>query len=305
MTGGVITNIFNAMIKPTIEKIKIGSKDYPPLLAHIPDPPKVLYCRGNKTLLKTDCFSVVGTRKLTPYGREAAEFFVRTLSQNSFTIVSGLALGIDAIAHKTTLDVHGKTIAVLGSSIEDRYISPTTNFRLAIDILNNDGLIISEYESNIAAADFTFPRRNRIVSGLSLGVLVIEGNERSGTLITARLAAEQSRDVFAIPGNIFSPKSAGPNSLIQKGAKLVVHPDDILEEYQNLKICLDKTKITGRNPLENIIIEMLNINSPLSIDAIIDETGKEAQKIVATMSLMEMDGLIKEVGPGKYKINTK
>jgi len=301
----VITNIFNIVIKTTIEKIKIGSKDYPPLLTHIPDPPKVLYCRGNKALLKTDCFSVVGTRKLTPYGREAAEFFVRTLSQNNFTIVSGLALGIDAVAHRTTLDVHGKTIAVLGSSIEDRHISPTTNFRLAMDILNNDGLIISEYESNIAAADFTFPRRNRIVSGLSLGVLVIEGDERSGTLITARLAAEQGRDVFAIPGNIFSPKSAGPNSLIQKGAKLVVHPDHILEEYQNLKICLDKTKIIGRNPLENTIVEMLNVNSPISIDAIIDETGEETQKIVATVSLMEMSGLIKEVSPGKYKINTK
>src|SRR3990167_5140271 len=192
-----------------IVQVDFGKESFSKLLSQIHDSPKQLYCRVNISLLNSSCFAVVGTRKLTSYGKETAQQIVRDLANNGFTIVSGLALGIDAVAHQTTLDCGGKTIAVLGGGVGDKNIGPQTNLPLARNILNNDGLLISEYSEKEGIFPVNFAVRDRIVSGLSKGVLVIEDPEKRGALITARCAIDQNRDVFAIPGSIFSSNSMG------------------------------------------------------------------------------------------------
>ncbi|KKR23655.1 MAG: Polypeptide deformylase Smf family protein [Candidatus Yanofskybacteria bacterium GW2011_GWD2_39_48] len=287
-----------------ITEIKISSKIYPHRLKHIPSAPKAIYCRGNIELLKSDCIGVVGTRKHTSYGKEACQTIIRRLVESNLTIVSGLALGIDAIAHKSTLDNNGKTIAVLGSSIEDRFIAPQTNFMLARQIIQNGGLILSEYKSEKRATAFTFPARNRIISGLSMGVLVIEADEKSGSLITANCALDQNRDVFAIPGTIFSPKSLGANKLIQRGAKLVISADDIIEEYGQLRIqSIYQKTISPEGLLEEKIIECLGIHGPADLDTIIEFCQNEASKILTRLSIMEIGSKIRQLNSGKYILN--
>ncbi|OGN09817.1 MAG: DNA protecting protein DprA [Candidatus Yanofskybacteria bacterium RIFCSPHIGHO2_02_FULL_41_11] len=283
--------------------VEIGIKDkvYPRLLKEIPDAPKLLYCRGNLDLLNTFCFGVVGTRKLTSYGKEAAQHIVRSLVQADFTIVSGLALGIDAIAHQTTLDSEGKTIAVLGTGITDSYIYPPANMGLAKQILKQDGLIISEHKIGTGHPG-TFPQRNRIISGLSKGVLIVEADEKSGSLITARLAGEQGRDVFAIPGNIFSSRSLGPHSLIKKGAKMVTSAEDIIEEYsQNLSLFANtKIGVSTKDKLENNILDILDRGFAF-VDDIVRESKEETSKVLAKLSMMEIKGAIKNMGNSKYR----
>ena len=287
-----------------IAQIPLDNKYYPKLLAQIPDPPKKLYCRGNLNLLDSECFAVVGTRKLTSYGKEAAQKITTGLVQSGFTIVSGLAMGIDAVAHQTTLNNGGKTIAVLGGGVDDKSIGPQINFKLAIDILKNHGLIISEYPEGFHANEKTFPQRNRIISGLSRGILVIEADEKSGALITAHCALDQNRDVFAIPGSIFSSKSFGPNELIKRGAKSVTSVQDIIDEYgYNLNI-FDKKRntISTNNPVEKSIIAILEEKGEATMDEMIRESAEETSKTIATISTLEMRGIIKESGNGKYRI---
>jgi DNA processing protein len=183
---------------PIIE-IARKTKEYPRLLSKISDPPHRLYCRGNIALLNTFCLGVVGTRKLTTYGRQATEQIVTGLANSGMTIVSGLAMGIDAVAHKSALENDLPTIAVLGSTVDDNGIGPQVNLPLAKEILKNDGLIISEYNKKSEIFPSNFAIRDRIISGLSKGVLIVEGAEKSGSLITAKSAADQNRDVFAVP----------------------------------------------------------------------------------------------------------
>ena len=286
-----------------IKQIGTGEEVYPKLLSQIHDFPKKLYCRGNTSLLNSSCFAVVGTRKLTSYGKETAQQIVRDLANNGFTIVSGLALGIDAIAHQTTLDCGGKTIAVLGGGVGDKNIGPRTNFTLAQNILKNDGLLVSEYsdEEKIFASNFAV--RDRIISGLSLGVLVVEADEKSGALITAKCALDQNRDVFAVPGSVLSPRSSGPNSLIQSGAKLVMNAYDIINEYhENLQLFSDKKKsILTKNPTEKKIVNLLDEHGILFVDDIIRMSGMETPAISVSLSMLEIRGIIKNLGNGKYR----
>ena len=286
-----------------IKQIGAGEEVYPKLLSQIHDFPKKLYCRGNTSLLNSSCFAVVGTRKLTSYGKETAQQIVRDLANNGFTVVSGLALGIDAIAHQTTLDCGGKTIAVLGGGVGDKNIGPRTNFTLAQNILKNDGLLVSEYsdEEKIFASNFAV--RDRIISGLSLGVLVVEADEKSGALITAKCALDQNRDVFAVPGSVLSPRSAGPNSLIQSGAKLVMNAYDIINEYhENLQLFSDKKKsILTKNPTEKKIVNLLDEHGILFVDDIIRMSGMETPAISVSLSMLEIRGIIKNLGNGKYR----
>ena len=288
-----------------IVKISPADKKFPRLLKEIPDCPKMLYCRGNLDLLNTSCFAVAGTRKLTAYGKEAATKITGALARH-FTIVSGLALGIDAIAHRATLDAGGKTIAVLGSGVDDKRIYPSTNFRLAMEITESGGLIISEYEPGTHATEFTFPQRNRIISGLSLGTLVVEADRESGSLITAGLALEQNRDVFAVPGSIFSPKSIGPNDLIKKGAKLAASAADILEEYgKNQELFKnEKMVLSTENPLERKIIDILNKKGELSADELVRQTEEETPAVLAALSTMELRGWIENIRNDFYKLKT-
>lgn len=208
--------------------LKPGDSDYPWLLGQIYDPPQLLYCLGNKSLLGKKLIAVVGSRKMTPYGKWASEKLTKELVEKGFVIVSGLARGVDTSAHRAALRAKGLTIAVLGSGFD--HIYPGENKRLAQEIVEKGGLLISEYPPEQRVLSANFPKRNRIISGLSLGVLVIEATLKSGSLITARLSLEQGREVFAIPGPINSAQSEGTAMLIQQGAKLVFRLEDILEE---------------------------------------------------------------------------
>jgi DNA processing protein len=278
-------------------KIKRQSKEYPKKLAHIHNPPEVLYCRGNIKLLNSECVAIVGTRKLTSYGKEAAHNISRQLAENGFTVVSGLAMGIDAVAHNASLDANGYTIAVLGSGVTDETIYPQINMKLAQNILKNNGLIISEYPAGTPGLKYHFPERNRIISGLSRGTVVIEADEKSGSLITARLALEQNRDVFAVPGSIFSKRSVGPNKLIQKGAKAIMSAQDIIDEYQ---FVLDLPKpLSTHNEAENNILDILNKTRPISVDELNEKLKISISDIMSSLALLELDGKIKLLN-GKY-----
>ncbi len=212
-----------------IKTINLEDKNYPLLLKKIFNPPQVLYLRG-EILENEKCFAIVGTRRCSEYGKSVAFLIARDLSKAGLTIVSGMAIGIDTYAHKGTIDVDGRTIAVLGTGIDKQSIYPPENLELSKKILEKKGCLISEYPPKTRGNKFTFPERNRIISGLSLGVLVIEANFGSGALITAKYAREQKRKIFAIPGSINSVNSRGCHDLIKKGAKLVESANDILKE---------------------------------------------------------------------------
>ena len=287
---------------PIIELL-LNNKEYPKLLKQISDPPNKLFCRGNIKLLNSHCFGVVGTRKITSYGKEVTENIVSGLSDTGWTIVSGLALGIDAAAHQAALDNDLPTIAVLGSTIDDAGIGPRTNLPLAKEILKNNGLLISEYKNSSDINRANFAIRDRIISGLSVGVLIVEGAEKSGSLITARCAVEQNRDVFAVPGSIFSFVSAGPNELIKKGARVVTSANDILEEYgQNLELELaQKNNISTKDPVQKKILAILDEQADLTIDALIKIVGLEASQILSAISMLELRGRIKNRN-GRYTL---
>ena len=213
-----------------IEEISIESKDYPKQLKEIYEPPLKLYILGNKELLKDKGIAIVGARKATEYGRKVAEQISKQLSECGINVISGLALGIDTYAHLGTLQENciGKTIAVLGSGLDKIY--PKENINLAKQIIKSGGCIISEYPIGTKPEKLHFPQRNRIISGLSQGVLVVEARERSGALITADFALEQGRDVFAVPGDINKENSKGTNDLIKQGARIVTSYMDIIYE---------------------------------------------------------------------------
>lgn len=213
-----------------IEEILIESEEYPKQLKNIYDPPLKLYVLGNKKLLEQRGIAIVGARKATEYGKNIALQLSRRLSENGINVISGLALGIDTYAHLGTLQESciGKTIAVLGCGLNEIY--PKQNRELAKRIIDNGGCIISEYPIGTKPEKLNFPQRNRIISGLSNGVVVVEASEKSGSLITADFALEQGREVFAVPGNILNQTSVGTNSLIKQGAKLVTNYMDIIEE---------------------------------------------------------------------------
>ncbi len=213
-----------------IEEISIDSEDYPKQLKEIYDPPLKLYVLGNKQLLKEKGIAIVGSRKATEYGKNVAQQISKQLSEAGINIISGLALGIDSYAHLGTLQKEniGKTIAVLGSGLDKIY--PKENIELARRIIKSGGCIVSEYPIGTSASKLNFPQRNRIISGLSKGVLVVEAGEKSGSLITADFALEQGREVFAVPGDINKENSKGTNDLIKQGAKIVTSYIDIMYE---------------------------------------------------------------------------
>ena len=213
-----------------IEEISINSNEYPKVLKNIYDPPLKLYILGNKDILKQKGIAIVGSRNATEYGKKVAFKFARELSEKGINIISGLAVGIDTYAHIGALQEKsmGKTIAVLGSGLDEIY--PKQNIELAKQIIKYEGCIISEYPLGTRPQRINFPQRNRIISGLSKGVLIVEAGEKSGSLITADFAIEQGKEVFAIPGNIMNQNSIGTNNLIKQGAKLVTSYKEVLEE---------------------------------------------------------------------------
>jgi len=276
---------------------------YPARLKEIYDYPPVLYVRGNLMPKDGPYLAVVGTRKPTVYGRQVTEEVVADLVQSNITIVSGLARGIDSIAHRTALDNRGETIAVLASGLDIVY--PADNVKLAQAIMEH-GALISEYPLGVKPKAENFPRRNRIMSGLSLGVLVIEAGERSGALITAHQALEQNRDVFAIPGSVLSPNSRGTNHLIQEGAKLVCNYNDILEEL-NLTAMAQQLEIKEFLPANEKESQVLNqlTSEPNHIDEICRRSGLTMPEVSSTLAMLELKGLAKQVGNMNYVLSSK
>ena len=218
------------MIKNNVDIISIQDKEYPKMLKNIYDPPVSLYIRGNKKILNNDTIAIIGCRDCTQYGKNVAREMAYNISRQKVNIVSGLAKGIDGIAHSGTILAGGKTVAVLGNGLDTIY--PQENMHLASQILKTGGAIISEYPLGEKPQKQNFPERNRIVSGMSKGIIVVEAKEKSGTLITVDYALEQGRDVFVVPGNINSEASNGTNNLIKQGAKLITSYKDVLEEYR-------------------------------------------------------------------------
>lgn len=274
---------------------------YPQRLREIYDYPPILYLRGNSLTQDEPCLAVVGTRRPTIYGRQVAEEMVRDLAQCKVTIVSGLARGIDSIAHRSTLDVQGKTVAVLASGLDNIY--PAENTKLARAIMEQ-GTLISEYPLGIRPKPEHFPMRNRIMSGLSLGVLVVEAGQKSGALITAMQALEQNREVFAIPGSILSATSRGTNELIQQGAKLVCNFNDILEEL-NLAAAssqqLSIKEFTASNESENTILKQLSAE-PMHVDEICRRSGLSMAEVGSTLSMLELKGAARQIGNMNYTL---
>lgn len=286
------------MSREEILTIKIEDKDYPKLLKKISNPPKLLYLR--RKLFKNEfCFAIVGTRRCSDYGREIAFDIAKDLAQAGISVVSGMARGIDTMAHQGALKGKGRTIAVLGTGLDEKSIYPQQNLKLVKKILENDGCLISEYSPGTSGRKQNFPERNRIISGMSLGVLVIEAKFGSGALITAQWAQKQGRKIFALPGSIHSLNSKGPHSLIKKGAKLVENANDILEELKLAKI--ERKKIKGESLEENLILEVLEQGN-LHIDKIIEKTKLSSQKVSASLSLMEIYGRVKNLGGNVYAL---
>lgn len=281
--------------------LTLADDDYPRRLLEISDPPTILYLKGRRELLRaTDekGIAVVGSRNATPGGIQNAEMFARALSYAGMTIVSGMALGIDAAAHRGGLEGVGSTIAVVGTGLDLVY--PARNKALAHELAQR-GLIVSEFALGTPALANNFPRRNRIISGISRGVLVVEAALASGSLITARQAGEQGRDVFAIPGSIHSPLSKGCHHLIKQGAKLVDDANDILVE-----LCLAQppaTTLTGSvdgGMNEEVILVAMGYD-PVTIDALIAETGHDASFVMSRLTELELAGSIASLPGGKYQ----
>jgi DNA processing protein len=282
-----------------IKKIDIEDKNYPKLLKKIKDPPKVLYFLG-EIKEREDCFAIVGTRRCSAYGKQVALEMAGDLAEAGLTIVSGLAPGIDTFAHRAVVEKKKRTIAVLGTGLDEKSIYPKSNLKLAKKILEHGGCLISEYPPGTRGTKFTFPQRNRIVSGLSLGVLVVEAKEKSGALITAEYALEQKRPVFAIPGSIYSLNSRGCHRLIKKGAKLVEKAKDILEGL-GIEKKIKKEKIEGRSEEEKLILEILR-EGALEIEEIIAKTKLPPAKVASLISVLEIEGKIKNLGQNFYAI---
>ncbi|MDP2820634.1 MAG: DNA-processing protein DprA [bacterium] len=295
-----------------IKTIGIEDENYPELLKKIPNPPKKLFYRGQPfsvvvgsdpttTATPERCIAIVGSRNPTAYGKQVALEFSRFLSKNGLIIVSGLAMGIDAIAHQGCLETNSRTIAVLGSGIDDKTITPARNKNLAKQILEKGGLILSEYPEGTPGLSHHFPARNRIIAGLSLGILVVEAKEKSGALITADFGLKYKRKVFAIPGTIYSPLSKGCNKLIQANAILANEPKDILDNLGISEKEQKKLEMKFSSPFEKLICEVLQ-EKPLSIEEIIAKSRQPAEKILQNLVLLEMEDKIQNLGGNIYSI---
>lgn len=284
--------------------VTILDDEYPKKLRNINNPPCLLYCKGDIKCLNDNSIAVVGSRKATDYGKWCANKLTGELAKRGITIVSGLAYGIDSIAHRTALDNNVKTIGVIGSGINIIY--PIKNEKLYKDIEENDGLIISEYPFDSAPISANFPNRNRIISGLSCGVLIIEAQDKSGTLITASHALEQGKDVFCVPGNINSIFSVGTNKLIRDGAKLVIDVNDILDEIHEFREIKNTEQMSinfdGLNQTEKDIINMLKLGV-MDINILCNRIEQVPSRIMSYLSILEMKGIIKQTSPGKYIIS--
>lgn len=273
----------------------LTKKQFPPLLSEIPDAPKQLYYRGTLPDWNANKFlCIVGSRKYSGYGKEVCEQLIAGLSGYPVVVVSGLALGIDSIAHKAALKAGLKTIAVPGSGLDWNVLYPASHINLAKEIINAGGALLSEFAHDFKATPYSFPQRNRIMAGMSHAILVIEAEKKSGTLITSRLGTEYNRDVLTVPGSIFSAGSSGPHMLIRLGATPITSPAELLEALGFKK---DEKETTKRDysqcsSNEKALLELLA--EPLTRDELIHRSGMNASEANSTLSILEIKGFIKE-----------
>ena len=290
--------IIDDMLRHEVYAVTWFSPDYPDSLRDIPDPPYVLFCKGDAKLFATDCLAVIGTRKVSSYGRRIAKDFTAILSEY-FTIVSGLAYGVDAIAHETTLDEQGKTIAVLGGGLLNVY--PAANQGLADRIVANGGLLVSEYGLRAIPMAYNFPHRNRIVSGLSRGVLVCQAPAKSGTLSTVDLALDQGRDIFVVPGEIYDASFSGSNRLIKTvQAACVTTPRDIVDFYgfdrkptatQSYQVSME----------EQTVVNVLS-RGQMTFDELVTQTGLAPAELNFMLANMEIKSIIERLPGNLYRL---
>ena len=281
-----------------VEPLTWDDPEYPASLRMVDGAPPVLYVRGRMTSQDEWAVAIVGTRRATTYGREVAQVLASELARAGVTVVSGMALGIDTVAHRAAMDAGGRTIAVLGSGVDQLY--PPQNRGLALSIVQQ-GALISEYALGTRPDANNFPPRNRIISGLSRGIIVVEAGERSGALITAQFAAEQGKELFAVPGSILSPGSTGCNLLIQQGATPLLSVNDVLEQL-DLARAVDQREVRATvpaDPLESKILEALALQ-PCHVDEIVRSTGMPSAQVTSLLALMELKGMVRQVGSMTY-----
>ncbi len=306
--GSILTNRTKLNLDAECERVEragvrlliLTDDDYPPLLKTLADAPPVLYIRGTLRPADQRALGIVGTRKATTYGRDAAADMARQLARHNVTVVSGLAHGIDAAAHRGALDSGGRTLAVIGCGVDVTY--PSDHRALAGQVMEQ-GALVSEFPMGAPPESRNFPRRNRLISGLSLGVLVVEAPDRSGALITAETAVEQGRDVFAVPGSIYNAMSAGTNRLIQDGAKLVMTVNDILDElniaHQAVENRQTAEQIAPAGGTEAEILQRLGTD-PTHIDELVRSCGLPVAVVTSTLTILELKGLARSVGAMQY-----
>lgn len=291
-----------------IRSLTIAEEGYPELLKKIADPPPIIYVKGDLAVLAKPALAIVGTRQPSRYGLEAAEYFARELAGRGLLVVSGLALGIDTAAHQGALAAGGETIAVLGSGLDNLF--PRANLDLSEQVVAR-GALLSEFPPSQPPDRWTFPRRNRIISGLTLGTIVIEGNYKSGAMITAKTALEQGREVFALPGNVFSELARGPHWLIKQGAKLVESIDDVLDE---LKFILPGLALSSQTEAEQLpllpppelnaeeaeLYQRLSLQ-PQHLDSLAIATGWPTARVSSVLMSLELKKTIRQL-PGKHYV---
>ena len=272
-------------------------KRYPQLLRELPDPPLLLYTNGNPNLLRSRQLAIVGSRNPTPMGRELAFRFSANLTRSGFTVTSGLALGIDAAAHRGALSVPGPTIAVMATGLDRIY--PARHRHLARQIAQV-GVLVSEFPVGTTPRKQAFPQRNRIISGLCFGTLVVEAASNSGSLITARLAGEQGREVYAIPGSVLSPQSRGCHKLLKDGAILVENETDILVELGNYDLpALPAERSTTSTHQDDGLVKYMGYD-PVTIETLVNRSGLTVDKVCAMLSHLEVQGVVKTIVGGYY-----
>lgn len=276
----------------------IEDNNYPTMLRDIHDPPFLLFYSGELPAEDELTLAMIGSRQATAYGRQVADVLARDLAYQGICVVSGMARGIDSFCHKAALAAGGRTVAVLGSGIDVIY--PRENSKLYQQI-TEQGAVISEFPLGMAALAYNFPRRNRIISGLSKGVVVIEANEKSGTLRTVDFGLEQGKDIFAVPGSIISPASKGTNRLLREGAKIVLSAEDIWREYlaepKKISRPRKQNKSDNFSPMEKRLIKEMMM--PVHFDRLLTVVDLDAAKLASLLTVMEIRGLIRQL-PGKY-----
>jgi len=293
-------NYFKKLKKLKINVVTFLEKEFPENLKGLEGAPLILYYKGKLSVRDSNSVAIVGSRKMTSYGREVAEKFSSELAAFGVTIISGLAKGIDTAAHKGAIKGGGRTVAVLGNGLDTIY--PPENTALAEEIIKTGGAVMSEFPLGYPSLPVNFAIRNRIVSGMASAVIVVEGAEKSGTLLTAAHAAEQGKTVFAVPGQITSPLSAAPLYLIKNGARVATGSMDILEEL-DMQVKVDKEKIEKAMPASKSEAEIIEIleNEPLHLDELVRMTGSKIAEMSARLTIMEMKGMVRNLGKGMYK----